>query len=300
MKGESPIAAFVLALLALLLGPAAKGPAGVGEGAIAPVVPPARAGRAVQPGLGVGLVGQIGGVTYAGAVQGGYAYIGVGPRLVVLNVADPAHPAMVGPTGVLPDVVEGVAVLGSYVYIADGLAGLRVVDISDPPNPSEVGFYETAGEAYGVAILWPHAYIAGGRAGLRVVDISDLAHPFEVGFYDTPGYAYGVAVLGSYAYVADADLHVVDISDPAHPSEVGFYDTPGEASGLRSWVPTPTSPIGMGGYSSCGSGPIASTCRWWCGGGSRAGLGRALFRPSLGHTRAMPLLRKRVGPSARW
>jgi hypothetical protein len=31
------------------------------------------------------LYGQIGGATYAVAIQGGYAYIGVGPRLVILN-----------------------------------------------------------------------------------------------------------------------------------------------------------------------------------------------------------------------
>ncbi|MGQ9854480.1 MAG: hypothetical protein ACUVTG_13900, partial [Candidatus Oleimicrobiaceae bacterium] len=41
----------------------------------------------------VSLVGHIGGSTFAVAVQGGYAYIGVGPRLVILNISDPAHPA---------------------------------------------------------------------------------------------------------------------------------------------------------------------------------------------------------------
>ena len=48
------------------------------------------------------LVGQIGGLTYAVAVQGGYAYVGVGPRLVILDIRNPARPTLVGQTAVLP------------------------------------------------------------------------------------------------------------------------------------------------------------------------------------------------------
>lgn len=47
----------------------------------------------------VEFVGQIGGVTYAVA-RGNYAYIGVGLRLVILDVSIRAHPTFVGQTGV--------------------------------------------------------------------------------------------------------------------------------------------------------------------------------------------------------
>jgi len=94
-----------------------------------------------------------------------------------------------------------VAVVGGYAYVADG-RGLRVVDISDPTNPAEVGFYDTPGYAYDVAVAGGYAYVADGR-GLRVVDVSDPSNPTEVGFYDTPGSAADVAVAGGYAYVAD-------------------------------------------------------------------------------------------------
>jgi len=58
----------------------------------------------------VELVGQIGGATYAVAVQGNYAYVGVGPRLVILNTADLTNPVVVGQTGVLPGIVEDLVV----------------------------------------------------------------------------------------------------------------------------------------------------------------------------------------------
>jgi hypothetical protein len=54
----------------------------------------------------VELIGQIGGSTYAVAVQGNYAYIGVGPHLVILNIANPALPYIVGQTRVLPGAVQ--------------------------------------------------------------------------------------------------------------------------------------------------------------------------------------------------
>ena len=151
------------------------------------------------------LVGQIGGHSYAVAVQGPIAYLGVGPRLVLLDVSDPARPAVLGRTGVLPGVVQGVAVSGSHAYVAAGDGGLRVVDVSDPAHPREVGSCDTPGEAWGVAVSGSYAYVAAGDAGLRIVDVSDPAHPREVGSYDTPGSAWDVAVSGSYAYVADRD-----------------------------------------------------------------------------------------------
>jgi hypothetical protein len=137
------------------------------------------------------------------AVQGWYAYVGMGPHLVVMDVGDPTRPVVLGRTGILPDVVQGVAVSAAYAYVADYYAGLRVIDVSNPSSPREVGFYDTSGTAYGVAVSGSYAYVADGPAGLRVIDVSNPSSPREVGFYDTPGTAYDVAVSGSYAYVAD-------------------------------------------------------------------------------------------------
>jgi subtilisin family serine protease len=130
-----------------------------------------------------------------------------------------------------PGDAYGVAVSGTYAYVADFGKGLRVIDVSDPAHPNEVSFHSTPDWAYGVTISGPYAYVAAHSAGLRVMDVSDPAHPTEVGLYDTPGLALGVAISGPYAYVADwnAGLRVIDVSDPAHPNEIGFYDTLGYA-----------------------------------------------------------------------
>jgi hypothetical protein len=160
-------------------------------------------------------VGHIGGATDAVAVQGSYAYIGEGPRLTILDISNPLSPIVVGKTVPLPSTVKDVAISGSYAYVATLGAGLRVLDVSTPANPTEVGFYDTPGGAREVAVATgdpqghTYAYVADEGAGLRVVDVSLPTNPTEVDFYDTPGMAGGVAVAAgdlqghTYAYVAD-------------------------------------------------------------------------------------------------
>jgi hypothetical protein len=169
-------------------------------------------------------VWHIGGPALSVAVTGEHAYLGEGFGLTILDISIPSAPEVVGRLEFLPDIVHGVAVAGNYAYVADGESGLRVIDVSDPTDPSEVGFYDTHGSAGDVAVVGDYAYVADGSFGLWVFDISDPTSPTEVGFYNTPGSASDVAVSGDYAYVADygGGLRVVDVSNPASPSEVGY------------------------------------------------------------------------------
>ena len=78
------------------------------------------------PALYVELVGQIGGPVVAAAALGDYAYVGVGPRLVILDVTDPAGPILVGQTTILPRGVAGVTVAGTLTWPMGALLGLGV------------------------------------------------------------------------------------------------------------------------------------------------------------------------------
>jgi len=171
-----------------------------------------------------------------------------------------------------PDQVSAVVVSGDYAYIAANSAGLRIVDISDPANPMEVGIYSTENWTIGLAVGGDYAYLADG--GFRVVDVSDPANPVDVyhnpysnardvavagdyahilegyviqivdvsnpfapiekGAYYTQDLTYDVAIAGEYAYLAarSIGLRVVDVSNPDHPFEVGYYITSGFAGGV--------------------------------------------------------------------
>jgi len=175
----------------------------------------------------VELLGQIGGSIHAVVVQGSIAYIGDSHRLVIVDVSTPAHPVWLGQTTTLPETVFDVAVVGNTAYLADGCGGLRIVDVSDPTAPREVG--DIPGYASGVALVGSTAYIAAG-SGLRIVDVSDPTAPREVGNFDTPAECpFGVAVVGSTAYVTTGSedhgggLYIVDVSDPTTPTELGAW-----------------------------------------------------------------------------
>lgn len=179
------------------------------------------------------LVGQIGGDTYAVAVQGDYAYIGIGPRLVAIDVSDPISPTLVGQTDVMPGIVEDIFIAGEYAYVANDDGGLRIVDISVPPDPVEIGSL-TGSMARGVAVADNHAYVADGFGSLLVIDVSTPTAPAYVTAWGIPGDtdAMDVAVAESYAYIAgwSSGLLIVDVSTPGNPTLVGSCSTSAEAT----------------------------------------------------------------------
>jgi hypothetical protein len=173
------------------------------------------------------------GTARAVAVSGSLALVGSGTTMLVLDVSTPSSPQLLGSV-TLPEQVYGIAAAGSHAYVANGMSGLRVIDVSNPAAPVEVGVSDVTNEgAVDVAVAGSHAYVAYGSLGLRVIDVSEPSLPGVVGAIDTPGTAMGVAVAGSHAYVADGSsgLRAISIANPAAPVEVGALDTPGYAYG---------------------------------------------------------------------
>lgn len=115
-----------------------------------------------------------------------------------------------------------VAVSGSDAYIADGTT-LRVVDVSDPWAPQQVGslVFEMVGVS-DVAASGSLACLALGNNGLDTVDTSDPTHPTVEGSCAIAGGANHVALYRGYAYVATGSSTVVtvDLSNPAAPAVV--------------------------------------------------------------------------------
>ena len=90
--------------------------------------------------VGMEIVGQVGGAVRAVAVREQYAYIGLGPRLAVLDISDSSRPVFLGQTTLFSDIVQAVvAPLSSiYVYVAAGSAGLYIIDTSTPTEPVQI------------------------------------------------------------------------------------------------------------------------------------------------------------------
>jgi hypothetical protein len=113
---------------------------------------------------------------------------------------------------------------------------LRIVNVSDPANPTEVGAYNTPGVARGVVVIDTLAYVADGSAGgMRVVNVANPSIPHEIGFYDSPGDPWNLAIADTLAYLADGTgggLRILNVVDPTSPQEIGSYDTQGLAKDI--------------------------------------------------------------------
>jgi hypothetical protein len=127
-------------------------------------------------------------------------------------------------------------VVGDLAYLSDGYYGLRIIDVSNPAVPVELGALETQSWVYGIEVVGDIAYVVEGSifgtGSLRVIDVSDPAVPVEIGALDTPGEAFDVQVVGDLAYLvggaewltggrAGGWLRVIDVSNPAFPVELG-------------------------------------------------------------------------------
>ncbi|HEX8680684.1 MAG TPA: hypothetical protein VF707_00110 [Ardenticatenaceae bacterium] len=208
-------------------------------------------------------VGQFGGYATTVAVQGNYAYVGIGTHLNVLEVSDPAQPLLVGQSSVLPFAPNDIVVIGNYAYVA--ATDVYILDLSDPSAPTLVGTYQepTNARAVRIEVVGDYAFVAVSPlrdswgpttgTGLRILDISNPAVPTSVSFSWTED-AVDVAVAGDYAYVLDGYpncsrqcnvgyLRIIDISNPAAPVGVSVYTTRGwsdqvEVAGDYAYVST--------------------------------------------------------------
>jgi hypothetical protein len=129
----------------------------------------------------------------------------------------------------------GVQIVGNYAYVADGLSGLQIIDITNPSNPILKGNYDTSGYAYRVQIVGNYAYVADDSSGLQIIDITNPSNPTLKGNYDTSGNARGVQIVANYAYIADwtSGLQIIDITNPSNPTLKGNYDTSDNSYGVQ-------------------------------------------------------------------
>jgi hypothetical protein len=160
------------------------------------------------------------------AVWGHHAYVLDGRALAALDVGNPANPTLVGGYAVQRD-ARDVVFSGAYAYVADGVAGLEVYDVSDATNPRRVGEYFIGTPANSVAVAGNQVCLLA-TGGMHVFDVADPANPRPLGDYSVAGDGRRVRIQGDFAYIVakgtnaiGGGLDVVDITNPADPQRLG-------------------------------------------------------------------------------
>jgi hypothetical protein len=238
----------------------------------------------------------LGGRGFSGNVRAldGFAYVGswgagqcpaLGVRIV--DLADPVHPAVVGTAArfpgttaedVVPLRVDTPAFRGNLLAVGiqrcssspSGAGGLALVDISDPRNPVDLGFFGTGAGPRGVheldvtsrdgrvlALLAVPSGETYGAGDFQIIDITDPRNPVRLSFWGArtgAGLQDGVGCSrsvydhsvrgsadGTRAYLSywDAGVIIMDISDPDAPSMLGRAVDPGAEGAIHSIDITP-------------------------------------------------------------
>ncbi len=136
------------------------------------------------------------------------------------------------------DSARAVVVVGDHAFVADGAAGLTVLDVSDPAAPILLTKLPLSGTAVSLDVAEGLAVVAALDAGVLVVDVTIPAAPTSIGAVATSTPAKDVVVRGAHAYVAAglAGMFVVSLADPALPAVVGQTGVAwGDARGVAVW-----------------------------------------------------------------
>ncbi|MEO0020425.1 MAG: T9SS type A sorting domain-containing protein [candidate division WOR-3 bacterium] len=123
----------------------------------------------------------------------------------------------------------------SRCYVAEQCAGLRILDVTDPSNPQDLGEYDTIGvldvrsatarDSFAFITYWGNR-----RRFLRVLDVTDPLQPIfaaEESCFNPP---MDIVLRDSFLYLAEANrFQVVNIARPRQPRLVGSCDGDGVA-----------------------------------------------------------------------
>jgi hypothetical protein len=160
----------------------------------------------------------------------------VGPDgMWVIGVGDPENPSAVA--FIPAEISNDVCVQGNYAYVAFhnhpnwDSSGVKIIDISNPFDPVEVGFCVTGSIPFAVGVSGNYVYLADLQSefGLSVIDVSQPENPVEVGRCHDATHNTRMAVSGDHVFLSNSNhgFSVVNVSDPADPQLVfngDFYN----------------------------------------------------------------------------
>ncbi len=166
-------------------------------------------------------------------VRNGYAYTANGyDELSIIDVRDTANLEIVGRYNTISGYAFGISASGNSAYLVgegdiyDTSGWFRIIDISDPSNPTETGYAPIMQSPRDISADSNYAYIVGFET-FQIVEV-DTSPPRVIASLNYPYTELRrVTKYGNHAYAfVDSSVRIIDISDRLSPYEVGRYDMP--------------------------------------------------------------------------
>jgi hypothetical protein len=160
-------------------------------------------------------------------LSGNYAYLTYGDPdcpLAIIDISGPEAPQTVS-IYYPPEDLVNFALANDRIYLADGLHGLRVLDITSPAEPVEDYVYSRYGHDLDVAVDGDLAYVREDYK-LKIIDVADAQNPVEVGYYEAAWQPVDMKLVGNTAFLVRNNndcLYAIDITDPQEPRCLDKY-----------------------------------------------------------------------------
>lgn len=177
------------------------------------------------------VTGQVGGTLNAVAMDGNIVYLGIGPRLLTVEITDPAAPRFLWQSEVLSGMVGAIAVQSGLAYVGAG-HDFHIFNVIDPAGPVQVSSVNAFAESEQVS--WLEIFLADHTAytvsfvnnfsskRLVAFAVSDSTQPAVVGTRELPQGA-AVAVNWNALHIAagggdfnNSNAGVLQLVDPAN------------------------------------------------------------------------------------
>ncbi|MHA1621363.1 MAG: ABC transporter permease subunit [Candidatus Heimdallarchaeaceae archaeon] len=172
------------------------------------------------------------------ALSGDFAYLaGYYTGIIVYDVSDPSNPTEVNSYGFEASIgsirAQDIKIVGNSAYVALGLYGFAIFDISNPLSISLLG-YKSDIKSYGVEVVGDNSYVTilddlKLDYGITILDTSNFSDISESSYYNTTIYrTQGVFVdeLSNQIFLAQekGGLQIIDSSNILNLSLINTFE----------------------------------------------------------------------------
>jgi hypothetical protein len=182
-----------------------------------------------------------------------------GQAFGVIDTTTPWAPSLIDSAVVSVGAPKMVTGSGKRALIADGNAGVKILNVETNGHFTQESRYHTSLRADGLCFQGNIAYVLDFNIGFHIVDVSNILFPEYITSYESERPPGAFALLGRYILLAiDAplrrvsalgapSLEIIDISDTRAPIRVAIIDLPQRLGGPD--YPTKIASIGVRGHS---------------------------------------------------
>jgi hypothetical protein len=151
-------------------------------------------------------------------VQGNLIFLSGSATLLIIDVSNPEEPVLKGETTILHYLAKCL-VRDIYLFTIGNLDGLKILDVSNLSNLTELSEYPFSGRIFGVRAFANRAFLADGFYGFRILKVNNPDKISVIYEEELDGISFKIFYKDGYAYLANISegLQIFDVRPHVPP-----------------------------------------------------------------------------------